>query len=252
MAEEADSPRALMFSFYEGVVRKGPGSEASTLKALAMLKGLPEHPRFVEFGCGAGVATIALARSSPCHITAVDIHQPFLDELQRDSVRTGVSERISPLCADMGDPPFSDASFDGVWSEGAIYNLGFERGLRRWRRLLRTGGYVAVSEAVWLSENPPPRAKEFWGTEYPAMATVAEGMCKLGSTGFKPIGHFILPSEDWENYYLPVRAHLPEFLRRHTNSPAAGELARGVQTEFDVWSEFGASFGYAFFIGRAV
>ena len=32
---------ALMFSFFEGVVRKGPGSEASTLKALSMLDGLP-------------------------------------------------------------------------------------------------------------------------------------------------------------------------------------------------------------------
>ena len=37
------------------------------------------------------------------------------------------------------------SSFDVIWSEGAIYIMGFERGLRAWRPLVRTGGYVVVS-----------------------------------------------------------------------------------------------------------
>ena len=38
---------ALMFSFFESIVRKGPGSEASTLKALSMLDGLPPRQQEV-------------------------------------------------------------------------------------------------------------------------------------------------------------------------------------------------------------
>ncbi len=252
MTDEADSQMALVFSFYEGVERKGPGSEESTLKARKLLDGLPTNPRIVEFGCGAGVATIALARSIPCHVTAVDIHQPFLDELDRRAVRAGLQDRIATLKADMGNPPFPDESFDVVWSEGAIYNIGFEQGLSRWRRLLPTGGYVAVSEAVWLSENPPQRAKEFWDAEYPAMTSVEENLSKLSSTGFTPVGHFILPPTDWENYYLPLQAHLAEFQASHTDNAADESLVKSVQKEIDIWKECGTTFGYAFFVGRAV
>jgi ubiquinone/menaquinone biosynthesis C-methylase UbiE len=198
------------------------------------------------------VATIALARSIPCYITAVDIHQPFLDELDRRAVRADLKDRITTLKADMGNPPFPDESLDVVWSEGAIYNIGFEQGLSRWRRLLPTGGYVAVSEAVWLSEKPPQRAKEFWEAEYPAMTSVEENLSKLSATGFAPVSHFILPPTDWENYYLPLQSHLAEFQARHTENAAADSFVKSVQREIDIWKEFGTTYGYAFFVGRAV
>lgn len=252
MTDDSDSQISLVFSFYEDVVRKGPGSEESTLKALNLLHGLTANPRVVEFGCGAGAATIALARSIPCHITAVDIHQPFLNELDRRAIRAGLMDRIDTLKADMSTPPFPDESFDVVWSEGAIYNIGFEDGLRRWRRLLRAGGYVAISEAVWLSEDPPQGAKEFWNAEYPAMTSVKENLSKISVSGFVPVGHFILPPTDWENYYLPLQSHLAGFLKRHADNAAADGLARSVQREIDIWKAFGTTYGYAFFVGRAV
>ncbi len=252
MSDEADSQMALVFSFYEGVERKGPGSEVSTLKALNLLNVLPSNPGIVEFGCGAGAATIALARNFPCHITAVDIHQPFLDELEHHAVREGVKDRITTLAADMGNPPFPDESFDVVWSEGAIYNIGFEQGLSRWRRLLPSGGYVAVSDAVWLSEKPPQRAKEFWDAEYPAMTSVEENLRKFSATGFEPVGHFILSSTDWEKYYLPLQSHLVKFWESHADNAAVDSLVKSIQREIDIWKEFGTTCGYAFFVGRAV
>ena len=57
----------------------------------------------------------------------------------------------------MNDMPFEPAGFDAIWSEGAIYFLGFETGLARVKDLVRPGGYVAVSEAVWLQPGPPMR-----------------------------------------------------------------------------------------------
>ena len=139
MADHSDPQMALMFSFYEGVLRKGPGSEASTLKALSMLVGLPPNPRIVDFGCGAGDASLVLARVTQGHVTAVDIHQPFLDQLEARAAREGLTDRITTVQADMAVPPFPDGSFDLVWSEGAAYIVGFEQSLNRWRRLLRAG-----------------------------------------------------------------------------------------------------------------
>jgi SAM-dependent methyltransferase len=208
MTDNSDPQMALMFSFFESVVRKGPGSEASTLKALSMLVGLPPNPRIVDFGCGAGAASLVLARATQGNVTAVEIHQPFLQQLKALAASEGLTEKIRTLEADMANPPFPEGSFDLVWSEGAIYNIGFEQGLKRWRRRLRTGGFVAVTEVSWLCETPPGKLVDFWASEYPAMTNIEDNLTMIRSAGFEPVGHFVLPAEDWENYYGPLQEQL--------------------------------------------
>lgn len=251
MAGDPDPLMALMFSFYEGLQRKAPGSEASTLKALALLHGLPPKPRSVDFGCGAGLASLALARATQGHVTAMDIHEPFLKQLAARAVLEGLSDRITTVRADMADPPFPDGSFELVWSEGAVYLAGFEQGLKRWRRLLRTGGFMAVSELSWLCEVPPRRAADFWATEYPAMTSVEDNLAKVRAADFEPVGHFVLPSGDWENYYGPVQDQLAVFRSKNPDSGEAQAFADSLQREIDVWKECGGSYGYVFYLGRA-
>jgi ubiquinone/menaquinone biosynthesis C-methylase UbiE len=252
MKEPTDSQMALMFSFYEGVFRKGPGGEASTRKALSMLDGLPPNPRIVDFGCGAGAASLVLANAIECSVTAVDIHQPFLKELDAFAAREGLSDRITTVQADMADPTFPDGSFDLIWSEGAIYNVGFQEGLKLWRRLLRSGGLVAITEVTWLCETPPQKAGDFWQAEYPAITNIADNLAKVRSAGFEGVGHFILPSEDWQNYYGPVQEQLVAFRSKHAANKEAQALADSVQEEIDVWRECGTSYGYVFYLGRVI
>jgi hypothetical protein len=44
----------------------------------------------------------------------------------------------------MEDLHLEASSLDLIWSEGAIYNMGFEKGLQSWHQFLKTGGYIAV------------------------------------------------------------------------------------------------------------
>lgn len=39
----------------------------------------------------------------------------------------------------MENLPFGDREYDIIWSEGAIYNIGFERGVIDWNRYLKVG-----------------------------------------------------------------------------------------------------------------
>ena len=217
-----------------------------------MLGELPASPRVVDFGCGAGVASIAIAKAINCHITASDIHKPFLVEVNEHAQRAGLSERIETLLADMADPPIPDASVDLIWSEGAIYNIGFEAGLRRWRRLLRPGGLTAVTELTWLTEHPPQPAVEFWEAEYPAMSHVDANLKKMRSAGFEIIDHFALPTEDWQNFYGPVEQRIINFGEKHAGNDVALAILDMLQTEVDLWKKHGDSYGYVFYLGRAV
>ena len=56
----------------------------------------------------------------------------------------------------MLDMDFTEGTFDIIWSEGALYFMGFQKGLRRCRQLVKNGGYVAVSEAVYLAPDHLP------------------------------------------------------------------------------------------------
>ncbi|TWT38862.1 class I SAM-dependent methyltransferase [Blastopirellula retiformator] len=251
MADPNEPTIEMMFSFFEGLHRKGPGSEASTLKALALLNDMPPNPRVVDFGCGTGAASIPLAQNIDCEITAVEIHQPFLNELDHLAAQVGVGDRIKTLQVDMGKPTFSEDSFDVIWCEAAIYNVGFEHALRIWKPLLRSGGYVSASEVVWLTPEPPRKAREFWEAEYPSMATVDANVSMLSEAGFTPVDHFVLPSSDWEKYYGPLQQHVIDYRSSHADSRAAQSLADSLQEEIDLWKEYGDSFGYCFFVGRA-
>ncbi|NUQ61814.1 MAG: methyltransferase domain-containing protein [Pirellulales bacterium] len=242
---------SLLFSLYEPLFRKAPGSDRSTRQAL-LLTGSPRPSKIIEFGCGSGAATLVLAASTETAVTAVDIHQSFLADLKRRAARAGFSGRIRTCRADMAAPPFPDGSFNLVWSEGAIYLMGFESGLKRWRRLLRPGGCVAVSEVTWLCTNPPLAAADYWAAGYPAMTTIQSNLATLRSCGFDPLGHFTLPPEDWsENFYRPLEERLRHFRTEHATDPDAQTLADEEEREIELWRNHGDSYGYVFYVGRA-
>ena len=74
-------PQAVFFEAFDGLMRLGPGSEASTLRALSVVRGLFEPGRILDVGCGAGAQTMVLAHQTAAEIVAVDSHAPFLDAL---------------------------------------------------------------------------------------------------------------------------------------------------------------------------
>jgi ubiquinone/menaquinone biosynthesis C-methylase UbiE len=69
--------------------------------------------------------------------------------------------------------PFNDEEYDVIWSEGAIYNIGFEKGVKDWKRFLKTGGMMVVSEITWLTAERPSELQEYWKNEYPEIDTAS-------------------------------------------------------------------------------
>jgi SAM-dependent methyltransferase len=59
---------------------------------------------------------------------------------------------VRPMVGDMAQPEMPPESFDLIWSEGALYNIGIENALRICHGLLHPGGYLAFTDAVWRKE----------------------------------------------------------------------------------------------------
>ena len=154
----------FFWEIHRGLPREGPGDNASTRRALSYLP-LPKAPDILDIACGPGMQTIELAGTTGGRITALDTHQPFLDEVQRRAVAAGLVDRIATIRASMAAIPIADTRFDAIWCEGAIYMLGLETGLAQWRRLLRPAGYVALTHPCWLKAGIPTGARALWQDE---------------------------------------------------------------------------------------
>lgn len=243
---------ALLCALFEGLDRLAPGSAAATKRALGLIDSLPSRPAIVDLGCGAGVASLVLAEATEGTVAAVDIHPPFLLRLATNAAARGLGGRIHPVAADIAKPPFRDQAFDLIWSEGALYTIGFEAGLGVVRHLVRPDGWIAVSELTWLTDTPAAEAERVMANEYPAMTTVQRNLEFVQDAGFAPAGHFMLPGTAWtDDYYGPVRERLATFRAAHANDADAQAVADAMQAEIDLYDRYGDSYGYVFIVARA-
>jgi ubiquinone/menaquinone biosynthesis C-methylase UbiE len=239
----------VFFELHSELPREGPGDNESTAQALSLLPKLPPQPQILDLGCGPGMQTIQLAKLIDGHITAVDIHQPYLDQLHQSLEATGLGDRVKPVNADMDDLPFSTESFDVIWAEGSAYILEFSNALRKWRPLLKHPGYLVASEVSWIRPDPPQAVIDFWQDEYPNLQSVEANLSLTKSYGYVPIAHFVLPeSAWWDNYYTPLESRLHQLQDQYADNPDALQVLESHQREIDLFRRYSNYYGYVFYV----
>lgn len=244
-----DRMTTLFLEMFSGLPRQGPGDAASTLRALALVPDVGPETRILDIGCGTGLQTRVLAQHSPAQIVGIDNYAPYVEELNRQAQLLGIANRVEGRVGDMCRLDFADGSFDLIWCEGAIFVIGFEAGLRQWRRLLVPGGFMAVSEVCWTRPDPPPDCAAFWREEYPAIRSASVLLDLIPKCGYETVGHFMLPpSAWWGEYYAPLQQNLARFRERHAREPDAQDLADRVQREIDIWHRYSEFYSYQFFV----
>jgi SAM-dependent methyltransferase len=238
---------SALFRLHQGLPREGPGSDECTREALRRLPALPPSPSVLDLGCGPGKQTRVLARELGCRITAVDLHEPYLQELREAAAGEGLSALIDTRCWDMADLPIEPGSVDLIWSEGAAYNIGFENALRRWRPLLKRSGAMAVTECSWFADTPADELRAFWDAAYPEIGTIAVNRERAEAAGYRVLDTFVLPPEAWwAEYYTPLQARIAR-LRPMADADLAAVLDEAEQ-EISLFKRHHTAYGYVFYL----
>ncbi|WP_310414831.1 class I SAM-dependent methyltransferase [Chamaesiphon sp. OTE_8_metabat_110] len=223
---------------------------------MSLLPTLPIQPRIADLGCGSGAGALLLAQHYQSPVVAVDSSAVFIDELTARAKQLGIDRLIVPIHGDMGKLDRSVGVFDLLWSEGAIYHLGFEQGLKLWRPLVADSGIAVISELSWFIDRAPDPAIAYWQNAYPMMGTEAENIDRANRCGFSVLATHRLPSQAWwVNYYEPLRERMQQIeitpITRWRSLSARQSVIQETEAEMRMFERFSDSYGYTFYVLQA-
>ena len=191
---------------------------------------LPEiqTPHILDIGCGSGVPTIELAKLSDGEIVGIDINQSLLDKLNRKIAEECLLNRVKAVKCSLFEISFPDESFDVIWAEGSIWIIGFEKGLKEWRRLLKPNGFLVVHDEI---------------------RTVSNKLQKIPSCGYKLVSNFSLPRDaHWTEYYRPLEKRIKELRTIYENDSEALKILKEHQDEIDLVKKNPKEHSSAFYV----
>jgi ubiquinone/menaquinone biosynthesis C-methylase UbiE len=251
MTNDENQTRQLFWEIHTDIPREGPGCFEATQKAFFLLDNLPDNPKILDIGCGPGMQTLDLSRLTEGKIIAIDNHQCYLDRLKRKVIDSGLGERITVMYGDMFNLEFPEHTFDLIWAEGSIYIIGWERGLREWKRFLKPRGFLAATEITWIKPHPPLEIKNYWQENYPAMQELENNVKILEKTGYKPINHFVIPSSAWwADYYHPLENRLAMLSEKYKDNQKSLQVLAVEQEEIDFYRKYADYYGYVFYLAQ--
>jgi ubiquinone/menaquinone biosynthesis C-methylase UbiE len=182
-------------------------------KAFRVLPPL-DKPCILDIGCGSGVPTIELARLSGGQVIGLDIDSPLVERLKKKIKKAGLADRVTALRCSMFNMDFPAESFDIIWAEGSIAQIGFSAGLREWRRLLKPGGFLVVHDEE---------------------GNAKEKMSQIPIQGYALLHSFILDEKVWwREYFTPLERHIREIRAKHPVDPKVAALLDADQREIEM------------------
>ncbi len=187
-----------------------------SIKAFRMIPEI-DKLRILDIGCGSGISTLELARRTNGEIIALDIDKIALERLHKKIERAGLSDRVKTLNCSLIDMEFSDESFDIVWSEGSIFILGFEKGLKEWRHLIRSGGFMVIHDEI---------------------GDVDKKLVGISKNGYELVNYFILDTDTWWNqYFSPLEQLVNETRGKYGDDREIIGVLNQAQIELDSFNK---------------
>ena len=241
----------MICEYFSALDRQGPGSPEITRRALDFIEGIDADSHIADLGCGTGGQTMALAQGIPGKITGIDLFPRFIELFNANARQLGLDDRVTGRVGSMDDLPFNPGEISLMWSEGAIYNIGFEQGLRGWKPYIKEGGYIAVSEVSWFTDTRPAEIEDFWMEAYPGIDTIPAKLAQVQKAGYMPVACFALPESCWlDHFYAPQAEAQKAFLEKHPNDPSVKGFIENQRHEQRLYQKYKAFYGYVFYIGK--
>ena len=118
---------------------------------LAELCKLEPGKMLLNVGSGSGISATHVAEKYGCRVAGVDLLPGMVDSAQRWAKSKGVGNLTAFRLGDAQDLPFEDDQFDALICESVnAFVPDKEKAMREYMRVVRPGGYIGFTEAIWI------------------------------------------------------------------------------------------------------
>lgn len=184
-----------------------------TIKAYKFLPKI-KKPYILDVGCGTGIPTIELAKLSKGHVTGIDIDEDSLKILKRKIKDFGLKNQISVIKESITKMDFPKERFDIIWSEGAVFVIGFGNSIKNWRLYLKPNGFLVLHDEIKDKSKKLELIEKY---------------------GYKIIFQFDLPFEIWWNeYFTPLEKLVKSYNKKYPNDSELGRELEKDQNEIAI------------------
>lgn len=223
-------------------IRHCPGSDAITSKVLRGIKLKCTEPKIANIYPGTGEQALLLAKTyKNGRITAIDEDGLFFSSIKRKAKQAGFQNRMETILSSSVDLPFEKESLDLILSEGAFEELDFGKRLSGWRKYIKPGGYLAMSELCLLTDKElPAELYDYFDSAYPIreLESIDCYISQIKEAGYKLHTRITLPDECWFNYFESIKEGMEKL------------FAAGIKEEIEHYLTYKEYFAYVYFVIR--
>jgi hypothetical protein len=196
---------------------------------------------------------MVLAKNIAGNITGVDLFPEFINTFNDNAKKLNLQERVNGIVGSMENISFQKEEFDLIWSEGAIDNIGFEKGLNYWNGFLKKCGYVAVTCPSWLCDERPVEIEKFWVDAGSRLDPIGHNISIMQKAGYSFVAAFTLPEKCWtDNYFVQRETAENSLLEKHTGDKTVEDFIKNNKYEVELYLKYKQYYGYVFYIGKKI
>jgi cyclopropane fatty-acyl-phospholipid synthase-like methyltransferase len=173
------------------------------LKAFESLPAMSE-PKILVLGCGTGVSVIELALLTDGSIDAADDDEKNLRTLKEAMEALRLQKNVRTIRCSYEKLKMKKEYYDVIWSEGAVNTIGFERGIREWKKFLKADGFLVIHDEIY---------------DYKRKIEA------IPACGYSVIKYFVIPSAIWMNeYFKPLESKINALKEKYAENKKALDL----------------------------
>ncbi|WP_459952363.1 class I SAM-dependent methyltransferase [Dysgonomonas termitidis] len=223
-------------------IRHCPGSDTFTTKVLQQIKLKNPEPQIANIVCGTGEQALLLAGTyRKGTVTAVDRNGLFFPSIRAKAKGSRIGDRIKTHLSSYTDLPFTEESLDLLLSEGAFEELDFGKRLSLWRKYIRPGGYLAMSELCLLTDKElPGEVYDYFDNAFHnrELESIDYHLARIKEAGYRLHTRFTLPDECWYGYFDSMKKGMGK------------QFASAIEEEQEFYLTYKDCFAYVYFVMR--